>query len=81
MGSVKAYGVASGTLGNGQKFYDIGHAISQLQTTQVAGITLETAVSSALVAAITGTSGAGSMDAPVKATLSASYASITASIF
>jgi hypothetical protein len=41
---------------------------------------LETAVSAALVAAVTGTSGAGSMDRNVKSALSATYSSVTGSI-
>ncbi len=51
--------------------------ISSLSGVRSGGLSLETSVSTSLAAAATGTSGAGSMDANVKSTLSASYSSLT----
>ena len=88
------YGQLSGTDNKGQQFVTVASAlektaatvvlqsqITSLQAIETAALTLETAVSSALAAATTGTSGAGSMDRNVKTTLSASYSSVTASIY
>ncbi len=52
-----------------------------LQQVEAAAVALKAAVSSALAAATTGTSGAGSMDKNVKTTLSASYSTTSGSIF
>lgn len=56
------------------------NSVTTLGSVRTAALTLETAVSTSLTTAVTGTSGAGSMDAPVKAALSASYSSVTGTI-
>jgi hypothetical protein len=90
MGS-KKYGVLSGVSGNGQVFYTPQGAqtstntISSLQAIQVAALALEAAVSAALIGS--GTAGAapvaaaGWMSGSKLATLSASYSSVTGSIY
>jgi len=56
-------------------------AVTSLTAIESAAVALELAVSSSLIAATTGSSGAGSMDRNIKSTLSASYSAVTASIY
>jgi len=72
MGSSK-YGIPSGSLPSGGAWTT---AVNEYTETRIINNahTLLLAVSSSIAAAVTGSSGAGSMDAPIKATLSASYA-------
>jgi hypothetical protein len=80
------YGQLSGSDNKGTTFVTQGSlletksAIISLQAIQTAALTLETAVSAALAAAITGSSGVGSMDRNVKTSLSATFSAVTASI-
>jgi hypothetical protein len=74
----KQYGVVSGTMNNGQVFYT-PQSHSKLEAIRVSALSLEAAVSTSLTVAVTGP--IGSMDAEDKAVLSASYSTLTASIY
>ncbi len=69
------YGAAAGTS------FITKEAVNTLQAVEAAALTLKAAVSTSLVAAVTGASGAGSMDRNVKTTLSSSYSATSGSIF
>lgn len=81
------FDVPAAALPNGGGFVTANSAqinkasLGVLATVQPAAVTLETAVSTSLTAAVTGASGVGSMDRNVKTALSASYSSVTGSIF
>ena len=76
MGTRK-WGVQSGSLPNGGNWTTPFNDASKSVVIS-AGSALRVAVSSSIAAAVTGSSGAGSMDAVTKTALSASYATAVA---
>jgi len=81
------YGVPAAAMSNGGGYVTSesarlqSGAVVSLTAIEAAALTLETAVSTSLVAATTGASGVGSMDRIIKTALSASYSAVTASIY